>query len=88
MLAADRSDLTLFVWICPCRHTFARDKIQNSRWPWSNIVNNNNNNNNNNKPIIGFLFARTQFTENMEIAKKVQVGVRFKDVSYYTHLIL
>ena len=28
-----------------------------------------------------FLFARTQFTENTEIAKKVQVGVRFKDVS-------
>jgi len=62
--------------LCPCSHTFARDKIQNSRWPWSNIANNNKK-----KPIIVFLFARTQFTENTVIAKKVQVGVRFKDVS-------
>ena len=54
------------------------------------VNNNNNNNNNNNKPIVGFLFALHNLKKygNRKKKKRGQVGIRFKDVSKYTHFIL
>ena len=56
------------------------DKIQNSRWPWSNDDDDDDDDNKNN-PIIGYFICPHTIYRKYGNRKKVQVGVRFKDVS-------